>query len=103
MRTVNDEAPRKEKNFSCNELNDATGFLDLSLSFLADVACANDERDLRETALSEDLGVAKGEEVEDWCGITLLLLEVFLSLLGGHKRPELVEVYDRLPKLCLQD
>src|ERR1700753_340116 len=101
MRTVYDEAPRNRKRLSCNELNDATSLLDLSFSFLADVACADDERDLRKTALSEDLGVAKREEVEDWRGVALLLLEVFLSLLGRDERPELVEIYNRLPKLYL--
>lgn len=66
-------------------MNNATGFLDLTFSLLADVACADDERDLRKAAFAEDLGVAKREEVEDWCGVALLLLEILLSLLGGNE------------------
>lgn len=72
-----------------DELNDTTGLLDLLLSKAADSAGADDQRDLRETALSEDLGVTEREEVEDGDGVLLLTLDVGVTGLLGNERPEL--------------
>jgi hypothetical protein len=84
-----------------DELNDTTGLLDLLLSKAADPAGADDQRDLRETALSEDLGVTEREEVEDGDGVLLLTLDVGVTGLLGNERPELVEVDDGLPEVGL--
>ena len=73
-----------------NELNDTAGLLDLALGFLADVASLDDDGDFRETALSEDLGVAQRQEVEDngLVGGSLASDVLFTSLLRDE-RPEL--------------
>jgi hypothetical protein len=84
-----------------DELNDTTGLLDLLLSKAADPAGADDQRDLRETALSEDLGVTEREEVKDGDGVLLLTLDVGVTGLLGDERPELVEVDDGLPEVGL--
>ena len=74
----------------CDKLHDTTGLLDLALSILAEVAGANDQRDLRDAALAKHLAVAEGEEVENGCGVAAALLgEVLLALLEGNQRPEL--------------
>lgn len=80
---------RQVDNLS-NELNDTTGLLDLTLSFLADVAGLDDDGDFRETALSEDLGVTQREKVEDdsLVGGSLASNVLFTSLLGDEG-PEL--------------
>ena len=83
-----------------DELNDTTGLLDLLLSQAADPAGADDQRDLRETALSEELGVAVVEEVKDG-SVATLLGEVLLALLNGDEGPKLVEVDDGLPEQVL--
>lgn len=90
------------KTHLSDELNNTAGLLDLALGVLADVAGADDDRDLRETTLSEDLAVAEREEVEDWSGVGGLVGEVLLALLDWDERPELVEVDDRLPELVLE-
>ena len=75
----------------CDELDDATGFLDLLLGLGADVAGADDDGDSGQTTLSEDLGVTVVEEVDDG-SVTALVGKVLIALLGGDERPELVEV-----------
>lgn len=55
--------------FSCDKLDDTPSLLDFALSVLAEVTCANDERDLRDTTLAEDFAVAEGEEIDDGCGV----------------------------------
>jgi hypothetical protein len=85
----------------CDELDDTTGLLDLLLGLGAEVAGADDNGDSGETALSENLGVAEGQEVEDG-SLVGLLGEVLLALLSGDERPELVEVDDGLPELVLE-
>ena len=84
-----------------DELNDTTGLLDLLLSKAADPAGADDQRDLRETALSEDLGVTEREEVEDGDGVLLGTGDVGLTGLERDERPELVEVHNGLPEVVL--
>lgn len=84
----------------CDELDDTAGSNDLLLSLLGDVAGADDDGNLGEAALSEDLGVAEGEEVDDG-SLVALLGEVLVALLSGDERPELVEVDNGLPELLL--
>jgi hypothetical protein len=78
--------------YLCDELNDTTSLLDLLLSQPADPSCADDQGDLGETALAEDLGVAKGEEVEDGDGVLLLAGDVGSAGLSGDEGPELYGV-----------
>lgn len=73
----------------CDQLNDTTGLLDLLLGITAEVAGTDDEGDLGETALAEDLGVAKGQEVDDGGGVGLLAAQVGITLLGGDESPQL--------------
>ena len=73
----------------CDQLNDTTGFLDLSLSLLAEVSRAYNHGYLWESALAEDLGVAEREEVEDWDGVGLGVADVAFTRFGGDERPEL--------------
>jgi len=75
-----------------NELDDTTGFLDLALSFLADVASLDNERDVGDTALSENLGVTEGEQIED-NGLVgrSVLTQVLVASLLGNKGPELLD------------
>lgn len=76
----------------CDELDNTTSLLDLALSVLAEVAGTDDEGDLGETALAENLGVAKRDKVEDRGGVRGALAgEVLLTLLSGDQRPELLE------------
>lgn len=91
------DIPTRNHNFKqddnlSNELNDTTGLLDLALGFLADVAGLDDDGDFRETALSEDLGVTKREEIEDdsLVGGSLASDVLFAGLLG-NERPELLK------------
>jgi len=87
----------------CDELDNTTGLLDLALSLGRDVAGADDDGDLGETALAEDLGVAEGQEVEDGGGVGVTLAgKVLLALLGGNEGPELLEVDDGSPELVLE-
>jgi hypothetical protein len=76
-----------------NELNNTTGLLDLALGLLADIAGLDDKRNVRETALSEDLGVAQCEEVED-DGLVggSVLAQVLLASLLGDKSPKLFKI-----------
>ena len=87
----------------CDELDNTTGLLDLLLGLSGEVASADDDGDLRETALAEDLGVAEGQEVEDGgrVGVTLAG-KVLLALLGGNEGPELLEVDYGRPELVLE-
>lgn len=73
----------------CNELDNTTGLLDLSLGVFGEVAGADDERDLGDAALAENLAVAEWEEVEDWRGVLGAAGEVLLALLLGNEGPEL--------------
>jgi hypothetical protein len=84
----------------CDELDNTTSLLDLLLGLGRDVAGADDDRDGGETALSEDLGVAEREEVEDG-SLVGLLGEVGVALLSRNEGPELVEVDNGLPELLL--
>lgn len=92
--------PHKTINL-CDELNDTTGLGDLLLGELADPAGANDQGNFRETALSEDLGVTEGKEVDDGDGVLLLAGEVTITGLGGDERPQLVQVDNGLPEVVL--
>jgi hypothetical protein len=84
-----------------NQLNNATGLLDLLLRQSAHPPGADDQRDLGQTALAEDLGVAQGQEVEDGDGVLLLASDVGVTGLDGDERPQLVEVDDGLPEVVL--
>lgn len=70
---------------SCNQLNNTASLLDLLLSLLAKVSCPHHEWDLWYSALTEHFRVAEWKEVEDWCGITLLLCEVCSAGLEGDE------------------
>lgn len=83
----------------CDELDDTTGGLDLLLGLGADVAGADNDGDGNAT-LSEELGIAVREEVNDGGGVRLGGTGVLLALLSGKQGDELVNVDDRLP--CLR-
>jgi hypothetical protein len=85
----------------CDKLDDTTSLLDLLLRESRDVACAHDDGDVGQAALSEHFRVAEGEEVEHGC-LVGLLVQVLVALLGGDERPQLVEVDDGLPELVLE-
>lgn len=73
-----------------NKLNNTTSLLNLALSFLADVAGLDDERDVGETALSENLGVAQSEEVKgDGLVGGGFVAQVFRTSLLWDKSPKL--------------
>lgn len=74
----------------CDELDDATGLLDLALSLLREEAGTDDDWDLGDAALAEDLGVAQRKEVEDGSSVGLLARDVGLAGLLGDQGPELV-------------
>jgi hypothetical protein len=76
----------------CDELNNATGLLDLALSVFAEVPGPNDYRDFWDAALAENFAVAEREEVKDRRGVGALVGEVLLALLERDKGPELVSV-----------
>jgi len=76
----------------CDQLHNTTRLLDLAFGVFAEVACANDERDLRDTALAEDFAVAQGEEVENWCSVATLFGEVLLALLEWDEGPQLCQL-----------
>lgn len=84
-----------------NELDNTTGLLDLALSLLADVAGLDDERNVGETTLSENLGVAEREEVEDNGLVGRgVLAQVLVTSLLGNKSPELsIEISTHCPPL----
>jgi hypothetical protein len=67
---------------------------DFLLGKLRDEAGLDDEREVRETALAEDLAVAEGEGVDDGDELAGLLREVGL-LRGGDERPQLIDVDGR--------
>jgi hypothetical protein len=77
--------------YLCDQLDDTTSLGDLSLGLLGEPSSADDEWDLWETALSEDLGVAKWEEIDDWDGILGGGGEVLSALLGWDERPKLLD------------
>jgi hypothetical protein len=70
-------------------LDNTAGLFDLLLCQLGDVSRLDDDWDFGKAALAEDLGVAEAEEVDDWSGIILLLLEVLLALLFWQEAPKL--------------
>lgn len=72
----------------CDELDDTTGSLDLLLSLGADIAGADNDGD-GDATLSEELGIAVGEEVNDGSGVGLGGTGVLLALLGGDQGDEL--------------
>jgi hypothetical protein len=65
-----------------NQFHGTASFLDLSLSFLAEISCAHNDRDLGYPAFTKDFGVTKGEEVKDGCGVGFLGGEVCFSCFG---------------------
>ena len=73
----------------CDELNNATGLLDLALSVFAEVPGPNDYRDFWDAALAENFAVAEREEVKDRRGVRLLAVEVSLASLLGDEGPKL--------------
>lgn len=72
-----------------DELNNATGIRDLLLGLLADVSCADDDRSLRQAALSEELGVSESVEVDERGGVGGRVLQGLLADVGGDQRPQL--------------
>ena len=75
--------------FSCNQLNNTAGFLDLLLSFLAEVPCLYDNWDLWDSALAQNLGVTEWEEVDDRGCVFLFAGDVGIASLNRNKGPEL--------------
>lgn len=84
----------------CDELNNTASRLDLCLRLSRDVAGTDNDWDIRKATLSENLGIAVVEEVEDG-GLVALLGEVGIALLGGDEGPELVKVDGGLPETVL--
>ena len=56
----------------CDQLNNSASLLDLLLRQLAEPSCSYNNRDLWDSALAKNFGVAEGKEVEDGCGVGLL-------------------------------
>lgn len=85
--------PRRQssilRNRLCDELNNTTGLGNLLLGELGEPAGADDDWDLWKTALAENLGVAEWEEVDDWEGVLVLVLEVLITLLSWDEGPQL--------------
>jgi hypothetical protein len=52
-----------------DKLDNTTGLLDLLFGVFTEVSRTDNEWDLWETALAENLAIAKREEVEDGCRI----------------------------------
>jgi hypothetical protein len=73
----------------CNQFNNTTSLSDLSLCFLAEPSRAHNQWYFWDTALSENLGVAEGEEIEDGDGVFLGAREIFIALLGWDEGPKL--------------
>lgn len=85
-------SPNKTPNQRlCDQLADTTGLLDLLLGVAGEVTGTDDDGDLGETALSKNLGVAEGKEVDDGGGVGLLAAHVGVTLLDGDKGPQLFE------------
>lgn len=72
-----------------DELNNATSIRDLLLSLLADVSCADDDGGGGQAALSEELGVSEGVEVDERGGVGGRVLQGLLADVGGDQRPQL--------------
>lgn len=95
--TATSTAPRFTTSFDIipstahlsNQLGNTARLLDLLLSVPAEVAGTDDNRDLGDTALAQDLGVAEGEEVDDRGGVGLLAAHVGFALLGRDEGPQL--------------
>lgn len=68
-----------------HQLYNTTSLLDLLLSQLADPSCADNQGDFGDAALSEQLGVAEREKVEDGDGVLLLAGDVGIAGLGGDE------------------
>jgi hypothetical protein len=89
----------KPFGYLTNQLNDAACFLELLFGLSGEEPCTHDEWDFWETTFAEDFGVTEGEEVEYWCGVGLLVGEVFFTLLDWYEGPEFVEVDHRFPEV----
>jgi hypothetical protein len=76
-----------QKGYLCDELHNATGFLDFSLCFRRNVTGPDDDGGLREAALAEHLGVAEAEKIEDRCRVFILAAKVLFALFVGDERP----------------
>lgn len=75
---------------SCNQLNDTTNFLNLPLRLLAHVARLDDNGHVRQTALTQDLGVAQREKVEDDGAVgRRVAVQVLVARFLGDQGPEL--------------
>lgn len=72
-----------------DELDNATGIRDLLLGLLADISCADDDGGLGQAALSEELGVSEGVEVDERGGVGGRVLQGLLADVGGDQRPQL--------------
>lgn len=72
-----------------DELDNATGIRDLLLGLLADISCADDDGRLGQAALSEELGVSEGVEVDERGGVGGRVLQGLLADVGGDQRPQL--------------
>lgn len=65
-----------------------------------DPAGLDDDGDLGNAALSEELGVAEGQEVDDGDGVLLLAVQVGSALLSGDEGPQLLQVDNGLPEVA---
>lgn len=84
-----------------NELNDATGLLDLLLSLSRDKAGLDNDGDLGKSTLAKNLAVTKSKSVNDGGSARGRLLKVLLSLLLRNKSPQTLDVNDGSPEVVL--
>lgn len=75
--------------FLRDELDDATSLLQLGLGQAGHEAGADDNRDGRDAALAQKLGVAQGQQVDNGQDVGVGVGQVLLALLLRDERPEL--------------
>ena len=73
----------------CNQLDNPTRFCNLFFRQLTHPSCTDEERNVGEATLAEELGIAKGKQVEDRDGVFLLAGHVGITGLEGNEGPEL--------------
>jgi hypothetical protein len=91
--------PSKPFGYLTNQLNNAACFLELLFCFSGEESSAHDKWYFWETAFTEDFGVPEREEVENRCGVGLLVGKILFALLDWHKGPQLVEIDHRFPEV----
>jgi len=73
----------------CDEFDNTTGILDLLLSQLREISGSDNHRDLWDFSFAKNLGVTKGNEVENGSGVGLGLGNICVACLLWNERPKL--------------